>query len=141
MKLQKELEKYFGEVHFNCAEATLLAAQDFYQLGSGIEAARYMSAFGGGMGCGRVCGALIGAQSALGLLETRAAEEPKIGASAPRLRTLAAEYLELFEERLGSCECSDIKPQFADCPGGCQQVMRIACDLLEDLVQREGSKN
>ena len=65
---RKELEKYLTmpNAHINCAENTSMALTDALGIGGGLEDARYMAAFGGGMGCGSVCGALIGAESALG---------------------------------------------------------------------------
>lgn len=49
---------YFINKDFNCTEAMLHALDDEYQLGIPFEGYKLMGGFGGGMGCGRVCGAL-----------------------------------------------------------------------------------
>lgn len=64
---RKELEKYLTmpNAHINCAENTSMALTDALGIGGGGRCPVY----GGirrGMGCGSVCGALIGAESALG---------------------------------------------------------------------------
>ena len=76
-----------------------------------LEDARYMAAFGGGMGCGSVCGALIGAESALGrYMVSRLPEgSTPIGDSCPELRELAAQYHERFCQEFGSEFCRELK--------------------------------
>ena len=83
---RKELEKYLTmpNAHINCAENTSMALTDALGIGGGLEDARYMAAFGGGMGCGSVCGALIGAESALG----RVHGEPSARGEHPHRRQL-----------------------------------------------------
>ena len=92
-KYREHLERYFAlTANLNCAETTLLALSDALGTGCGLEYARFMAAFGGGMGCGGTCWALIGADSALGRYMTSRLPEGTlpIGDSCPGLRELAA---------------------------------------------------
>ncbi len=140
--IRAHLEPYFAdEAHINCAECTLMAALDAFGLGEGIpREAGYMSAFGGGMGCGSICGALVGAQSALGRYEvSRLAEgETPVGSSCPGLRTRAARLAGLFEQEFGSVMCRDLRPVMAErYPDGCRELQRRTCDLLERVLKEE----
>lgn len=122
---RKELEKYLTmpNAHINCAENTSMALTDALGIGGGLEDARYMAAFGGGMGCGSVCGALIGAESALGrYMVSRLPEgSTPIGDSCPELRELAAQYHERFCQEFGSEFCRELKEGWVKGqPDGCQ---------------------
>ena len=100
-----------------------------------------MAAFGGGMGCGSVCGALIGAESALGrYMVSRLPEgSPPIGDSCPELRELAAQYHERFCQEFGSEFCRELKEGWVKGqPDGCKDLMRRACDLMEELLRERG---
>ena len=140
---RKELEKYLTmpNAHINCAENTSMALTDALGIGGGLEDARYMAAFGGGMGCGSVCGALIGAESALGrYMVSRLPEgSTPIGDSCPELRELAAQYHERFCQEFGSEFCRELKEGWVKGqPDGCKDLMRRACDLMEELLRERG---
>ena len=140
---RKELEKYLTmpNAHINCAENTSMALTDALGIGGGLEDARYMAAFGGGMGCGSVCGALIGAESALGrYMVSRLPEgSTPIGDSCPELRELAAQYHERFCQEFGSEFCRELKEGWVKGqPDGCKDLMRCACDLMEELLRERG---
>lgn len=118
-----------------------MALTDALGVGSGLADARYMAAFGGGMGCGSVCGALIGAESALGrYLVGRLPEgSTPIGDSCPELRELAAEYHDRFCREFGSELCRELKEGWTkEQPDGCKDLMRHACDLMEELLRERG---
>ena len=57
--LKERATYYYMEDGCNCAEAVLLAANDVYGLGLSDETAKVVGGFGGGMGCGNACGALV----------------------------------------------------------------------------------
>ena len=140
---RKELEKYLTmpNAHINCAECTSMALTDALGVGNGMEDARYMAAFGGGMGCGGVCGALVGAESALGRYMVSRLPEGSvpIGDSCPELRELSAEYHDRFCQEFGSEFCRDLKTGWAEeHPDKCRDLMRCACDLMEELLRERG---
>jgi C_GCAxxG_C_C family probable redox protein len=110
------------------------------------EALKIASAFGGGMGHGRTCGALTGALMALGM---------KYGYNAPNmddqkkyLLAKRAEFEEKFTARNGSVVCREIlggldmgKPEEASqvMEKGlyytvCTKVVCSACDILDEMI-------
>lgn len=66
--LRETAKKYYLEQNYNCAESVLRAANEEYGLGLDEGALKLMAGFGGGMGCGGVCGALSGGIAALSKL-------------------------------------------------------------------------
>ena len=68
----------FLDGNYNCAEAVLLWADERYHLGIAPEDVRLVSGFGGGLGSGENCGALLGALAALSkvLVKDKAHETP-----------------------------------------------------------------
>ena len=111
----------------NCCQAVLMA----YREETGIAEAQAMALgapFGAGMGCMEGdCGALVGAELALGLLEYRG-------------RPMAAKakaILEGFRAQAGALRCADLKGVGTGavlCP--CDDCVRIAVRCLE--AQRRG---
>lgn len=61
-------KKYYLEKSYNCAESIFLASNEYYNLGLDEKMREVVTAFGGGMGCGRTCGALTGGLSILGVM-------------------------------------------------------------------------
>ena len=66
MNLQEKAKFYYNENGKNCAEAILLAASDVYNLNLNDEDAKLLVGFGGGMGCGSVCGCLAASIAVIG---------------------------------------------------------------------------
>ena len=66
--IKSKAYEYFITQDHNCAETALLAIRDAYGLDIGPEEMKLVSAFGGGMGCGKLCGVLAGSMAALGRL-------------------------------------------------------------------------
>ena len=63
--IKSKAYEYFITQDHNCAETSLLAIRDAYGLDIGPEEMKLVSAFGGGMGCGKLCGVLAGSMAAL----------------------------------------------------------------------------
>ena len=61
-------KKYYLEKGANCSEAVVKAANEAYGLGLDEQALKLVSGFGGGCGCGDLCGAIAGALSVLSVL-------------------------------------------------------------------------
>lgn len=100
-QIEKQAARYFEEGH-NCCQSILLAANDGWQLGidpSLISSAGFF--FRHGMASGSTCGALIGAQLALGILNDRYETKLKIKSAS----TLYNKFVNAF----GSPECKDLR--------------------------------
>ena len=60
-----DIRTLFLEKDYNCAETVPLWANEKYGLGVAPEDVKLVSGFGGGLGSGENCGALLGAMAAL----------------------------------------------------------------------------
>ena len=58
--IQECLMTYYKGKGMNCAETTLLAANEAWNLEIPEDSVKLMGGFGGGMGSGTVCGAISG---------------------------------------------------------------------------------
>ena len=72
----EENERY-GGVNLNCCERILRGANIAYDLGMREEDMRVSAPFGGGMGIGSTCGAIVGALMALSMRHAGVAEKPR----------------------------------------------------------------
>ena len=132
---------------YNCAQAVFCAfAAD---MGLDLEtAARLSSSFGGGMGRLReVCGALAGAELALGMLRGYSdVSDPALKSEHyRRVRSLA----EAFREKNGAYLCRELLKDVPTTPGGvpeprtpefyarrpCLRLVGEAAELLEQLLK------
>ena len=92
---------------YNCAESTLLAANDHYDLSLTVEDAKLMGGFGGGLASGLACGALCGSLAVLGKLVLHGPAHKQ-----PDFRALCAEYVNAFRETMGGTECRELKSSY-----------------------------
>ena len=129
--LRDYLENYFPVGRTNCAESTLLAANDCYGLKLPDQCVKMMAGFGGGCGSGKICGALVGCVSVLGLLEVETYAH-----ESETVRPKTVELVRRFEEQFGSINCADIKIHYVDNPKRCTDVVLSALDILEELLAR-----
>lgn len=131
MMLRNYVAEYFLEKDYNCAESLFLAANDYYKLGMTAEDSKLISAFGAGMGCERTCGALAGAMAIFGKMKVEGRAHVTSG-----YRELCAELTHAFEEKLGSTECSELKPRYRREDVRCLQTVELAADVLEEFVRK-----
>lgn len=124
-------EKYFLEGDFNCAESVLLAANEVYGFGLDAEnCVKLVSAFGGGLGCGKLCGAVAGAMSALGFVAVTGRAHATEG-----FKDLCAGTAAKLENALGSTECARVKPAFFNAETRCLGAVKGACAVLEKELE------
>lgn len=130
--IEKQAARYFEE-RYNCCQSVLLAANDAWNLEINpliISAGHF---FQQGMGSGSTCGALIGAQMAMGILNERHGSQLGI-------KTAHTFYNE-FTRVLGSTDCKDLrkKQSFRERMGykGCKMITLtsagILCEFWENL--------
>lgn len=100
---EKVKDLYLGRDQ-NCAETTLRVASEEMGLGLSDDEIKLIGGFGGGMGCGEVCGILAAAVAAFGreMIEDRAH-------AVPELKLRCAAFTERFRDEFGSIQCADIK--------------------------------
>ena len=103
----EEKERY-GGVNLNCCERILRGANIAYGLGMREEDMRVSAPFGGGMGIGSTCGAIIGALMALSMRHAGVAEK-----ATPLKDEVVVPFLERVRAELGALDCAAIKPRMA----------------------------
>lgn len=118
-------KKYYFDEEYNCAEALLLASNEMYNLGLKKEDVDFITAFGGGMGCGRVCGALSGSLSALGRM---------IHLEKDSFHDLCASLVEDFEKSLTNSECNILKEKYKTEEERCLKTVELAADVFENFI-------
>ena len=130
MKLGEKAKEYYLEQGLNCAVSVLLAANDTYNLGLKKQDAQLITAFGGGMGCGNLCGALAGSMAALGKVFLAEDEMYK-----PEFKDVCAGFVAKFNERWGTTLCAPIKEVNATDPRTrCSVTVLETGNLLQEYI-------
>lgn len=124
---------YYIEKDFNCAESALRAASDEYGLNLDDNALRLISAFGAGMGCMRVCGALSATLAALGHIKVDGRAHATEG-----FADLCGRYVERFERELGSTSCVELMNQYRSEEQRCLKTVELAAEALDRYLREEG---
>ena len=131
--LKDKAYEYFITRDHNCAETTLLAAGEEYGLGIGPEEMKLVSAFGGGMGCGKLCGVLAGSMAALGRLAVNGRAH-----ATENFGPLCAGLCESFEAGLGSLKCAELKAKYRTEDLRCLKTVELGLDVFEAYVKEKG---
>ena len=100
-----ELAKKYHDMGMNCAQSLLLAYRDK----TGMDEATccgVASAFGGGVRCGGICGAISGAVMVLGMLYPHTMENGNDGKQ--RATKLTKEFQRRFVEQFGYLNCREL---------------------------------
>lgn len=117
---------YFLNQDKNCAESVLLAANDTLGLNVSPDTVRALGIFGGGMGCGDVCGAVASGVGVLGMLLIKERAH-----ASPESKEAAAAFVKQFLERYQTVHCADLKPIYAPPGQRCTELVIAASDMLE----------
>jgi len=128
--LKDHIAEYYFDQNYNCAEAMLHAANDYYGLGLDEKAMKLVAGYGGGMQTGNICGTVLSGISVIAqkYVETKAHESSEI-------KPVTQKYLEKFREALnGSLLCEDLKEAYFQPEVRCIQVVETACDVLEEIL-------
>ena len=122
-------EMWYRDHDRNCAEALLCAGQEHYQLLLTPEALRLAGGFGGGMGIGSVCGALIGSLMVMGplFIAERSHESED-------MKEIRQRFFELAEQKMGSLDCESLKERYHRDDEKCLYVVHLASKILEEVV-------
>jgi len=133
MLREKCVANYDKKYDLNCAECILYSANEEYNLGLDSKALKLAAGFGGGMGIEDACGAMTGALMVLGnMFVVERAHE------SDRIKTLAKEYIEKFNARLGTANCKELKALYKkDDETRCIEIIKAASEILDEIVERE----
>ena len=127
--LKDEVKKYYL-MGYNCSESLLHGGNDYYHLGLHDHDMKMVAAFGAGMQCGDICGALVGSACVISskYIETKAHDQPV------ELRQLTNKLILAFKKRFGSKTCAQIKPNFFEPEIRCQNTVMYAAEVLESVI-------
>lgn len=118
---------------YSCAEQMILAANKKYNLNLSQQTINAIIPFGGGMGCRRTCGIILGALAVGGVLW---------GAPKPfdhtKLRAFCAEYTQWFINTFGSLDCPYIMLMHADPDPAikCRHCIEQSAEKLEQFIEK-----
>lgn len=129
--LKEIAKKYYIDEGMNCAEAIFMAGKEQYKLTADHAAFAAIGSFGGGCGCGSLCGAAAGACSVLGLLY--GAKEGQ-SAHSTELSDYCKRFMTEFTAACGSELCREIMPKYKTPECRCLKTVEIAADILEGIA-------
>lgn len=107
----------YEELSVNCAQGTLAALVEEFDLGGGPELLKAATFMPGLMSRKETCGALVGGLMALGLAWGRGKlydpswATPEANEEMFRIREKVWRFCEAFKKEFGSTMCGDIRPQ------------------------------
>lgn len=131
MSMAENAKKYYLDQSKNCAVATLLGASDTLGLGLTAEDAALLTGFGGGIGCGRICGCAAGSVAILGKLYAGKLDKDAF-------RELCGGFVAEFEEKMGcgSINCAELKAKYNNEENRCWPCVEMAAKVLEDYIAK-----
>lgn len=132
MLVEKTRELYDKKYDYNCSECILRAASHVYDLNLSNQTIKAMSAFGGGMAIGSVCGGATGAIAAIGIMYTE-----NNAHTSPQVKWMTSEFMQKFHMKLGSLQCYDLIANHRKTEEDrCLKMMEVAAETLEEIVEK-----
>jgi len=113
---------------YNCAEKVLNLSNEVLDLGLSDQALKVAGGFGGGMGIGHICGALVGAVMVLSLRHVET-----VGNQSD-IKSIEKEFLKKVEEKLGSLMCRDLLKQYHTPERKCEFIIESVLEKLDEYV-------
>ena len=130
--LKDKVYDYYFNQDYNCAEALLYAANEYYNLNIPLDLLRMVSGFGGGLGCGKTCGMLSSCFCVISLLEVKDKAHATEG-----FRDLCSSFANKFEDTLGSSICEDLVPKYKTEEFRCLKAVEMGAEVLEDFLKHK----
>ncbi len=128
--MEDRVYDYFINRDYNCAETLLRVANDEYSLGLWEEDFKLVSAFGGGLGCEKTCGALCGAMAAIGYLKVTGRAH-----ATENFKELCSGFVQKFEHDLGSINCDALKLKYRNEETRCLKTVVLAAHTLDAYLK------
>ena len=137
----KDIAGKYYKMGYNCAEATVRAGNDYYNLGLSEHDMRMMAGFGGGLFVKDICGVLSGAIAAISCryVETKAHDNQE------EIKAVVQKMVARFEELMGSRKCEIVKEKYYTKEEKCCPTVVRGAEVFEQVVnewdaQREAFK-
>lgn len=128
VSLAENAKKYYWDMEMNCAEGILLGGSDTYGLNLTTQDAVLFSGFGGGMGCGKICGCCAASIGVLG----------KLFGDREDFRDICAAFTAEFESGMGcdSINCENIAAKYKTEEKRCTDAVVLAAEILEKFIYK-----
>lgn len=128
--LKNNVKKYYDKSYnLNCAEVMIYAANEEYKLNLSHDTLKTMSAFGGGMSVGSVCGAITGSLAVLGIMFTN-----NISHESNIIKELSKKLFYKYDNKLGLRDCIDLKNKYHNDELRCSIMVETAADVLDEII-------
>ncbi len=127
--------KYYFEGNYNCAEAILRAANEYYDLGLHDRDMISFGGFGAGIQSGNTCGAVL---AGVGVLSMKYVEQK--AHESKDIKPVTMMLIREFNKQYGSVLCKDIKPQSFKPEYRCKNTIEVACDIIEKVIEEYEAK-
>ncbi|MBQ1894403.1 MAG: C-GCAxxG-C-C family protein [Clostridiales bacterium] len=127
--------KYYFEGNYNCAEAILRAANEYYDLGLHDRDMISFGGFGAGIQSGNTCGAVL---AGVGVLSMKYVEQK--AHESKDIKPVTMMLIREFNKKYGSVLCKDIKPQSFKPEYRCRNTIEVACDIIEKVIEEYEAK-
>lgn len=124
----QDFAKKYRAMGYTCAESTIRAANEAWDLNLPEEALKMLGGFGGGMHSGYVCGAISGGVAALS-----ARYNKKDGHSSPILSVKCKLFLNTVQERTGYLNCADLMPIYKTPEENCDPTVVLITGILDEV--------
>lgn len=124
--------KKYRDMGYTCAESTLLAADEAWNLGLPEGSSKLLAGFGGGFMSGNICGAISGGVAALSYKYVRGN-----GHQSPLLSKKVNTFFELVQERIGTRMCLELRPMFLTPEENCTPTVRAIAEILDEVEAME----
>ena len=128
--LEQLCEHYYFDENYNCAEALLHAANDFYQLEITEADLLMMAGFGKGIFSGQTCGALVAATAALSKLLVKKKAHEELDTIRPACQLLVRN----FRQDLDGTLCVDLHKKWNTTDRRCIRTVLAGAKALQDTL-------
>ncbi|KEH98766.1 C-GCAxxG-C-C family (seleno)protein [Clostridium botulinum] len=131
------MKKYRDKTTYDlsCSETMIYAANEAYNLNLDEKTLKALAPFSGGMWTETTCGAISGALAVLGILFTNERAH-----KSEHLKELVIEFQNKFNSKLTSSKCNELKPLYRTEEHGCNSIIFIAGEILDEIILRENLK-
>lgn len=128
MSYFENAKKFYWDRGMSCAEAILLGGNETYDLGLKEEDAVLFAGFGGGIGCGKICGCAAAAVGILG----------KLFSGREDYHDIRVAFVEGFEKALGcdTINCDVLSATYKTEEDRCIKTVKLAADYIEEFIAR-----
>lgn len=129
-ELVRLTEHYYKNELYNCSEAVIHAANDYYHLDLKPEDMKMFGGFGAGMFSGFVCGAL----SACVAVISKMVIKNKVREEMDDVKPIIRRTVRIFQEHLGGTSCPELRPKYFTKEEVCLKTTLLAAEALEKAV-------